>query len=610
MTYTHECERPELVVTSTCSFPVAVRIENRGGTMLELERFNISAPDGEVVSSGGLLPGVGEDHTISLGGRTPYVTYEFVTDGYSTITDTMSDCGQPVLMAEFVCDPVPAFIVTNNGSSTAATHTAHILTSDGTLIASESLTLAAGAVQVIAVPEDSAFNGPLTLTTGDFGITVDSATLECDAPTRTGTAITPDPVPPVIGFANLAQLPTWQDVPTCGVNCPIFQLYHTDEVGGWEIFRLDGADALNRITWRENLSLGLDENVANMSPSLSPDYRWVVFQSDRDGNWELYVAPTSGGDPDAVRRLTFNSVAVDADPMWGSSNFVVFETTRHGVWDLYMIDMSTGREYRLTDDDGNDTNPFWSPDGSRVVFQSDRPDANGVRQWAIFEMNLATRTVSRLSDGSGIDVDPQYSHDGRHIVFRTYTAENATSVLAVMDADGGNRRIISDPIGDATNAAWSPSDRYIAYQSDLNGGLDVYVYDMQSGQTRQVTIDEAPNYAPTWMCDDEHVMFTSDAGNSPNIFVVRATPIDAPPVLAIEDADQMTFEDYNDIYPLSTPAEENASREGQTMRGAFGEQTSFLSPPTVVTLPDPTLDGAIIDIQIELETCPVPVTSN
>jgi TolB protein len=399
-------------------------------------------------------------------------------------------------------------------------------------------------------------------------------------------------------------LPNWADVPTCGHNCPIFQVYHTDEVGGWEIFRLDGADERTRTTTRENLSLGLDPDVENLAPSLSPDNNWIVFQSNRDGNWELYVAPTSGENPDAVQRVTFNNVAIDGDPVWGPNNFVVFETTRHGNWDLYMIDMSTGQEYRLTDDLSDDINAFWSEDGSRLVFQSDRPDENGERKWQIYEFNLLTRSITRLSDGSGIDVDPQYDHNGDKIVFRSYAGDGADSMLMLMDNDGTNRTRISDAQGDATNASWSPSDRYIAYQSDLDGDLDIYVYEVGTGETRHLTDNDIADYAPTWLCDDERVMFTSDVTGDPNIFEVNVQPISDPGILVDEDADQKTFELSNDIYPLSAPAEENASREGQTVLGAFGEQTVFLNPAANVTRIDLSFDEVIREEWSDIDVCP------
>jgi hypothetical protein len=402
-------------------------------------------------------------------------------------------------------------------------------------------------------------------------------------PTGTPTAAEPDETSPGSGI-NLTG---------CGRACPPFRVYHTDEAGGWEIFRLDGADEITRTSIHENLSMALDPDTRSIAPSLSPYNEWIVFSSDRDGNWELYVAPTTDGDADDVQRVTFNTVAIDTDPVWGPNNIVVYETTFHGTWDLYALDMSTGEHYRLTDDSGNDINAYWSPDGLRLVFQSDRPDTSGARRWQIYELDPATLQVKKLSDGSTIDVDPVYNSTGDRIVFRSYTDAKSNSVIETMNADGTKRTAISDPSGDATNALWSPNDTFIAYQSDLDGDLDIYIYEVASGATRHLTGNTVDDYAPTWHCSNVRLLWTSDIAGDPNIFEVNVLPMTGAPIAVDPEANQMTFEASSDIYPMSFPPEENASREGKTVLGDFGTQTVFLNPDAHLTPVEPSTEGAV-----------------
>jgi hypothetical protein len=102
------------------------------------------------------------------------------------------------------------------------------------------------------------------------------------------------------------------------------------------------------------------------------------------------------------------------------------------------------------------------------------------------------------------------------------------------------------------------------------------------------------------------VVFTSDIAGDPNIFEADALPISAPAILVEKDADQMTFEPSLDVYPQTTPPEENASREGQTVLGAFGEQTSFLKPQTDRTPLDLSYDGAQREDWPAVSVCPAP----
>jgi Tol biopolymer transport system component len=131
-----------------------------------------------------------------------------------------------------------------------------------------------------------------------------------------------------------------------------------------------------------------------------------------------------------------------------------------------------------------------------------------------------------------------------------------------MNLDGSDKHIISNTAGSASNHTWSPDDSVIAYQSDLDGDLDIYAYEVETEKTRLVTDNEIMDYAPTWLCDAPIIVFTSDVVGNPNIFNTPALPIEADAILVDAEANQMTFALEDDVYPENSPSEENASREG------------------------------------------------
>ena len=109
-----------------------------------------------------------------------------------------------------------------------------------------------------------------------------------------------------------------------------------------------------------------------------------------------------------------------------------------------MVNVATGAETRLTDHPANDLNAFWSPDGTKIVFQSDRDGF-----WQIYELNVATLEVWRLSDGLGDDHEPQYSHDGTKIAFST-----ANGSVWVMNVDGSNKKKVATGNGSYSLGDW------------------------------------------------------------------------------------------------------------------------------------------------------------
>jgi Tol biopolymer transport system component/PKD repeat protein len=607
---TQNCSRPALVVSSTCSNPVEFVITNNGSDMLTPQSFTVTDASGDDVtpSSSSFQLISGESFTVTLDEELSSGTYTLKTTGFAGSVSKTQNCGSSKIVVSTICETPVGFTIANIGSDmlTDGTFTMTTISGDNLTPSNNTFRLESGESLRVNVPDGTDTTEGILFTTTVTGVTT-SAVMRCSE-TTTLTTVIPTPLPggDFSGLSDdLLNLPPWAQVSTCSIGCPTWRLYHTDETGDWEIFRLDGASSETRQTMRVNLSHGEGEGVDDMSPSRSPNEAWIVFTSNRDTlpdqpeNWEIYVAP-SNGDANLIQRVTYNSIALDTNPVWGPHNYIVYQSTRNGNWDLYLMDMSTGIEYQLTSEESDEINPNWSPDGSRIIFQSNQ---DGL--WQLYLLDLLTLTTRRLSDGTRTDVDGQFSPDGTRIAYRSYSEADGNSTIYVMNLNGENAFAVTEPEDDATNQAWSPTGRLIAYQAERAGQLDVYVYDTITRTERQLTNSSIKDYAPTWLCNDEMVVFTSDEAGSPDIYQVGALPITAPSIEVVDDAEQLTFEDFNDIYPQNMPPKEFASREGQTVIGEFGEQTEFLLPDTQTTNVDLSLDDAQREDWQTLESCPV-----
>ena len=87
----------------------------------------------------------------------------------------------------------------------------------------------------------------------------------------------------------------------------------------------------------------------------------IVFTSNRDGDWDIYVMDADGGN---VRQLT-DHPASDGSPDWSpDGSRIAFDSTRDGDWDIYVMDADGGNVRQLTDDPAfsrSDGYPAWSP---------------------------------------------------------------------------------------------------------------------------------------------------------------------------------------------------------------------------------------------------------
>ncbi|MBW4436713.1 MAG: PD40 domain-containing protein [Pleurocapsa minor GSE-CHR-MK-17-07R] len=577
-----------LSTTTTCNYPPQASAEvacvnflpsfnlslaRVDGPMLAPQAYTITDENSNTVSTGTFFMDASTmTTTVSVpSGTFPYAPYTFTTTGEAgaiTLSTLGSTCLPPALSAAAVCSAdTVSFTITNAGGPMSSAQNIFIIGNDAQNYtpASNSFTLGLYGSTSFSIARPETANTFGLYTTGGAANLNASVTINCDDPNDT-TGFDPSFVAEVLGSALAATLaPNGSRfggitgeaaaAPTCGGNCPPFELYHTNETGDWEIFRLDSSDEETRTDDHRNLTFG--ENSRDVAPSLSPNYEWVAFASDRDGNWELYVASTDG-DPASVRRITFNEFANDNNPAWGPNNYLVYETNRFGNWDLVLIDLMTGAETPLTRDLGDNTNASWSPDGQSIVFQSNRANRFGEAKWQIYRMNVFTRETTQVSNGFTVDTNPIYANESNQLVYDTYGALDTSTggintsgipQLAIMDDTGNNNRILTSASDNAEGPSWSPSDRYLAYSVNMNGLSQVQVYDVGTGEKIQITDNAVANFAPTWKCSDDVIVFVSNIDGDPNIHEVEISMAADGPIDVQEDATQRTFDPGSDVYP-------------------------------------------------------------
>ena len=201
---------------------------------------------------------------------------------------------------------------------------------------------------------------------------------------------------------------------------------------------------------------------------------------------------------------------------------VVFTSWKEGNHEIYIMDSVGGNKERLTHNPANDTDPDWSPDGTKIAFAS--AQRNGKRQ--IYVMNADGSHLKKLTD-SRDNSNPDWSPDGGKIVFTVHPdwINDWVNHIAVMDADGKNRERLEDH---ASQPSWSPDGQQIAFVSwkhwPMGGGRnEIYVMDADGqGVIRKVTHDEASKQNPSFSPDGLRIAYEAHHKGLHHIYVVGA----------------------------------------------------------------------------------------
>jgi len=155
--------------------------------------------------------------------------------------------------------------------------------------------------------------------------------------------------------------------------------------------------------------------------ALSPDGRWLAFDSDRGGHQAIYRIPLSGGEP----QLLSADSGDDFMPAWSpDGRELAYYGFRDGRRRLFVMPLDGGSPGAVVRDSGNQRYPGWSPDGRHLVFHSDRTGR--------FELYVAERdTAGRWSPPRQLTTDggqdARWSPDGGSIVYVRPPSARATS---------------------------------------------------------------------------------------------------------------------------------------------------------------------------------------
>jgi len=210
----------------------------------------------------------------------------------------------------------------------------------------------------------------------------------------------------------------------------------------------NGVLVVSVVNWPEDLSqLNLTQIVKEgtaRATAWSPNGYMITWDAKPGGSsYTIFFYGEEGTDYEAQAAIQIPGEHPDWSP---DSHQVVYRSGREGKQGLWVSDRFDSVANRITDD-GTDAFPRWSPDGKWIAFQREAegnvdlyvmpaPGTHGAGDGS---------QVRRLTDAQGPDSLPAWTPDSKYIVFRS--AREGTWAIYIMSADGSNQQMII-PYGD------------------------------------------------------------------------------------------------------------------------------------------------------------------
>jgi len=244
-------------------------------------------------------------------------------------------------------------------------------------------------------------------------------------------------------------------------------------------------------------SLSVPGTADDMNPQVSPDQRYAVFYSNRDGDqeiWRLDLVDLS------VTQLTFNT-ASDYDPSYSpDGSKIVFKSNRDdGYGDIFIMNADGSGQVNLTAgrSTSEDWDPVFSPDGSKIYFVS-RLTIGDPSSDEIFVMNADGSNVQRLTNNAVPDWYPAVDSVTGRMAFVSKSAPASDDDLFVINADGSGRTQLTTGNGDEGDPAWSPDGGRLVFVRWNGSAYETYIANADGSAATLAPPQSGQQLGPCW----------------------------------------------------------------------------------------------------------------
>ena len=290
------------------------------------------------------------------------------------------------------------------------------------------------------------------------------------------------------------------------------------DVLGWYA---DGGDI-----WSLDIAAGTERLLIEkaFNPAWSPDGNRLAFDAAWAGSRRIWIADSNGRNPQQVTGDSVESV-VHASARWApDGKRLVFRRILKTRSDIRVVDIATKSTTVITDDNVPDLDPTWSPSGRFIYFSSSRGGGLNIWRVPVDESGKSSGPGQQLTTGAGPDLELAAAPDSKRLAFAVLGINSDVWRLPVDPVTGrptGDPAVLVGTTRVESRASWSRDGKTIAFNSDRQGDMNLWVRTLADGVEKQVTTGPGGDYQPDWSPDGSTLVFFSSRSGNNEIWTVN-----------------------------------------------------------------------------------------
>jgi Tol biopolymer transport system component len=257
--------------------------------------------------------------------------------------------------------------------------------------------------------------------------------------------------------------------------------------------------------------------ISSMSGAdVSHDGKRLTFFRLNGKQMELVASDRNGSNARVVMQAAVSFSY--RQPRWSpdDGSIAYLHSLENWADDIYVVPSAGGSVRQVTHDNTLMTGLAWLADGSRLLYSSARGSTVlYLPTLHLWQISPAGKDLQQLTFGEAGDENPDVDHDGRIVVSRRHMQFDIWKFPVNGDPAENVRRAvrITHQTGQVQTPTLSPDDRQLAYLSDNGGHGNLWVMELSSGETHQITYEQGSNVVmgvPLWSPDGSSIAFATN----------------------------------------------------------------------------------------------------